>query len=320
MRNILAELKKEQKGNEDFRVKNIKNHKSFFIGIDANDKVVFLIKPSDFISKKPPISSRGDHLDILFNKNCEIKTNEDIIKGQFVVLLLKSIEDPIVDVFLDTCEYITNKLKDKPIYNKVIKVVESLRDMFSKLTQTTNIKETGLWGELFLIYVSSNKEYLIDSWHINNSDTFDFNDGNNKLEVKTTTKNKRIHNFRLNQILKSINAEAIIVSIMTNKITLGISVKDLINKIKLNISNDYKIKLTEKVVDAAGDNLINFKSKFDETTAKESYEFYTASTIPSINQCVIDPAVSKIEFVTNLEAVVPISISSYKKGILSYLG
>jgi len=193
--------------------------------------------------------------------------------------------------------------------------------MFSKLTQSRNIKEIGLWGELFLIYVSTNKEFLIDSWHINNSDTFDFNDGSTKLEVKTTTKGQRIHNFRLNQILKSIEAESLIVSIMTSRIELGISVKDLIIKINKNLINDYKIKLMEKVVDAAGNKLPEFKSKFDATTAVNCYKFYKASTIPSIHHnCIIDPEVSNVNFDTNLEGVAQVSISSHKKGILSYLG
>jgi len=110
MNAIIDELKKEQKGNEDFRVKNIKNYNSFFIGIDSQDKVVFLIKPRDFKTNKQPISSRGDYLDILFNKDCEIRSNGNVIKDSFLVLPLKSIDNSIIDVFLDMCEYITNKL------------------------------------------------------------------------------------------------------------------------------------------------------------------------------------------------------------------
>ena len=321
MNTIIDELKKEQKGNEDFRVKNIKNYTSFFIGIDSQDKVVFLIKPRDFKTNKQPISSRGDYLDILFNKDCEIRSNGNVIKDSFVVLPLKTNENKIIDVFLDMCGYITNKLKDNPNYKEVIKIVESLRDMFSKLTQGRDIKEIGLWGELFLIYVSTNKEFLIDSWHINNSDTFDFNDGNTKLEVKTTTLGQRIHNFRLNQILKSIDSESLIVSIMTTPIERGVSVEDLINKIKKNLIPDYKIKLMKRVIDVAGDKLPEFKAKFDATTAENNYKFYKASTIPSIHQnSIIDPGVSNVNFNSNLEGIAEVSISRHKKGILSYLG
>jgi len=318
MKNIINALRKDSQIGRDFSAKNIVNYKSFMIGIDSEDQISFFIKPKNFLSIKEPHSSKTKFLNINFNVECEIYLETTKSVDKYILLSLKSNNHLVEDLFINICKDIIQILGDNPDYEKAIELVNSLRDMFSKLISTGYKKEIGLWGELLVICISKNKDLLIDSWHINNSDTFDFNDGETKFEIKTTSKGERIHRISLNQILKSIESKSLICSIMTNEIELGKSVHDLIDEINQSINSNYRMKLLERVMDAAGDNIINFKTKFDFTTASSSYKFYKSTSIPSINQELIAPEISSIKFDVNLEGITEENISD-KTGILSYL-
>ena len=318
MKNIINELRKGTSIEKGFSAKSIKDYKSFMIGIDSSDQIVFFIKPKNFLSTKQPHSSKTKFLNISFEVECEVNLESITSIDKYILLSLRSNNNLVEDIFINICKDIMQILGDNTDYEKAIELVNSLRDMFSKLINTGRKEEIGLWGELFVICISSNKELLIDSWHINNSDTFDFNDGNTKLEIKTTCKGERIHRISLNQILKSIESKSLICSIMTSEIELGKSVNDLIDEINQSVDHNYKIKLMERVMDAAGNNILNFKAKFDFTTAISSYKFYKATSIPSINQNLISPEISNIKFDTNLEGITEENVSR-KTGFLSYL-
>ena len=320
IRDTISELRLEKRQTDGFLVKNLPGNRSFFIGIDNNNCIVFLIKPKDNITQKQPNSSRGKFLDVLFDTECEISTPNGTTKRNYTILSLKSEDETMERVFISVCSDISELLGENPDYIKVIKVVNTMRDLFSKILQVSKKEETGLWGELFLIYISSDKELLIDSWHVNPRDTFDFNDGNTKLEVKTTTRNERIHTIKLNQILKSIESCSLICSIMTSRIDLGVSVIDLIDKISVNIKVEYRQKLINKVLDSAGENFKNFKNRYDLKTSKNSFKFYNANNIPSINTKHISNDISNIKFDVSLENIKDVNIKEKNKsGILSVL-
>ena len=128
------------------------------------------------------------------------------------------------------------------------------------------------------------------------------------MEVKTTTKNERIHSISLNQILKSIETESLICSIMTSKIDLGLSVFDLKENIALKINAVYKHKLNEKVTISIGDKWLEFTNKYDYLTAENSMNYYNAIDVPKIDPICIDPKVSNVKFNINLETTQKIDI------------
>ena len=317
MKDTISELRLDKKHTDGFLVKSLPGNSSFFVGIDNNNCIVFLIKPKDNSTPKQPNSSRGKFLDVIFDTECEIETPNGTVKDNFTILSLKSNEELMERIFLNVCSDLSELLGDNPEYIDVINIVNSLRDMFSKILRGSKKEETGLWGELFIIYISLDKELLIDSWHINPRDTFDFNDGNTKLEVKTTTRNERIHAIKLNQIVKSIESGSLICSIMTSQIELGVSVLDLVEKISSKVNITYKQKLMEKVFESAGENFNRFVHKFDLETAKISYKFYDANKIPSVDQEYISKEVSNVKFDVSLENVFNKDISELNDGLMS---
>lgn len=317
MKKILEKLK--QKGVPEkgfFHVENISNFNDHLLGLDSDNYIILLIKCQINKNDINPISSIGEYLNILYQNECKIKKESSEFLDKYTVLQLKSNNNILENTFLNICEYILNKLGDIPALDDTITVLESIKKLFSKLLNSSSKTELGLWGELFLIYFSKDYEYLIDSWHKKNNDTFDFNDGINKVEVKTTVKNERKHNFSLNQLENSISNSAVICSIMTSEIDMGYSIHFLLQEISSKISIDYKIKLDEKIIEVAGKDISIFKSKYDITSAKNSIKFYESSIVPSIKKENISKEVTNVKFSSSLETVEPLKIKEFNEGIL----
>jgi hypothetical protein len=259
------------------------------------------------------ISSIGKYLDISFNTTCEFKIQDNSHVGEFTLLTLKTQEALMNRIFVSLCEDLIELICDEPSYDRVIEVVNGLKELFVNFLRPSTNTEIGLWGELFVISQAQNIENAIDSWHIDPYDTFDFNDGHKKMEVKTTTNNERVHSISLNQILKSIESNSLICSIMTSKIDLGLTVLDLKEKISETLDSNYKKKINNKVTLSAGDQWSYFINKYDFNTAKISMKYFNADCIPKIDQHSIDPNISGVKFSVNLETVTDTDITIHRK-------
>ena len=143
--------------------------------------------------------------------------------------------------------------------------------------------------------------FMIDSWHKIPKQTFDFNDGLSKLEVKTTTLNNRIHSFSHNQLKKARESSSLICSVITSQIDLGKSVSDLFETINSKITHQYRLKLKDKVMDVAGSDLEKFTNKFDYNSATLAMKMYEAKKIPFIASSSIPREISEVKFKVNFE-------------------
>ena len=68
--------------------------------------------------------------------------------------------------------------------------IEKLINLFTKFSKPALKTIQGLWAELLIIEQSKNPDYLIQSWHSSTTDKYDFNDGIDKIEVKSTFKSR----------------------------------------------------------------------------------------------------------------------------------
>ena len=292
---------------------NVDNSKSFFFGKDSDDSVIFLIKPKDLISNISVNSSKGKFLDISFNITCEFKMNSGVEKGEFTILTLKTKHKLMSNIFISLCVDLIELIGEEPSYEQAVSVVKSLRELFLNFMRPATHDEIGLWGELFVISQASNVQNAIDSWHLSPIDTFDFNDGAHKMEVKATTQNQRVHAISLNQILKSIESDSLICSIMTSQIDLGKDLIDLKELIDDELNHEYRQKLNEKIIKCAGDKWEQYTNRYDYTTALSCMEYYRAEDIPKIDSTGIDPHISNVKFSVNLESTDLADIDELRK-------
>jgi hypothetical protein len=278
-----------------------------FIGKTQQDNLCLLIRTlSDEKIKR--YSSNGKLLKIDYDVECtfrDLSSNENFT-DRFSLLEYKGDFDKsnsLYNYVLSIWESLIEVLGEKPTVNELHNEVEKVRLLFLKLSKKSSKTELGLWGELFCIANSHNPTFWMKSWHINPSDTFDFNDGKNLLEVKTSLKNIREHDFSLEQLNNPRSEDLLIMSIMTLESDLGKSILDLVELIEQNIEKSTIGEFREKFLEVAGQELEEYSRKFDFVHAKKTSKFYSPNEIPSIKKENIDDRISKVRFVSNLEKV-----------------
>lgn len=301
MKNIINKIKQDNTHFEGFQMVLIPDYQSFYLGIDSDENIVFMIKPNDQSQSVTYVSSKGKYLDVFFDMECQINTNGQIISNCFTILTLKTSNDFFKKIFYSICRDLIEMLGDNPNKSEVVNHVEVFRDLFGKALNKASITEIGLWGELLVIESSDDLMFMIDSWHKIPKQTFDFNDGLSKLEVKTTTLNNRIHSFSHNQLKKARESSSLICSVITSQIDLGKSVSDLFETINSKITHQYRLKLKDKVMDVAGSDLEKFTNKFDYNSATLAMKMYEAKKIPFIASSSIPREISEVKFKVNFE-------------------
>lgn len=169
-----------------FRVSDtpsLSNHK---IGIANNGMPMFFIR-SSISSSVPNISL--DMMSVQFCQLCRlIHDNGESIESTYTIITLKSVAEELSGYFLEIIYLVLLKIGNTPSQKVLVDEIEKVVDLFRQLGQSSAKTVQGLWAELLMISQSKNPKYLVNSWHLSPTDTFDFNDGKNKIEVKSTSK------------------------------------------------------------------------------------------------------------------------------------
>jgi hypothetical protein len=138
-------------------------------------------------------------------------------------------------------------------------------------------QELGLFGELAVIYSSSNKEQMIDNWHSSPYATYDFSNGVNRLEVKTSKSPQRIHWLRNSQSGLHSDSELTYASVYCPETSEGETIPGIVNLIKDGLKPD-SINLFERKLSPF--KYAKFETKFDLVTAVEKIKFVDSSNVP----------------------------------------
>jgi len=301
-------------------IKPIGSSHSFFLSKDEYEMPLLLINTgSNEIEISDDITFKALSINDL---NVNYISEESNKNSVFTIIKLNhdsQIDEPyFLNLFINLCEDIPNIIGEKPTKNKIKDVFYKFGKLFSKNTTIDKNKIIGLWGELLVIYISNNPKKLIDAWHANVNEKIDFSFHDNKsIEIKTTTQNKRIHNFNLDQIDRK--NQHFVVSIMLDELTGGKSILDLKSLIIELIKNDAAaLNKFNKVFSDTFDNKFSkefFDLRFDLQNAIESIRLYESIYLPKIQKDHIPQEISKVKIEADLTFVNNFStdINSYEK-------
>ncbi len=300
---IFQELKKTSVSKTDsFNIAplpSIKNHK---IGISQNEYPMFFIKCGDSENVKS-IDCNLEFISVQFNRSCQLQINKKKVeKGVYTIISLKTDSIDLQEYFLDVVYLVIKKLPQSPNLKELKVEVEKLINLFSKFSQPPIKTIQGLWAELIVIEQSNNPDYLIQAWHSSSTDKFDFNDGIDKVEVKSTSKSKRIHNFSIEQLNPNKNSSLIIASVFTVETGIGESIFGLVNSIE-NKLKDQKLsfRINEIIAQTLGKDFEKaFDIFYDYQLAIDSIAYYDILNVPSINPNNIPKEVNNVRFDSDL--------------------
>lgn len=280
-------------------------------------------KPMFFIQCEPPASTnlmdvKLESITVAFNRNCKLYTNKTQYKsGTYSIVSLETDSIELQGYFLEAVYLVVKSLptiaKQKDIKFELTKLI----DLFSKLSKPPQRTIQGLWGELLVIEQSQNPEYLIMAWHKSPGDIYDFNDGIDKIEVKTTTQNHRIHAFSLNQLIPNKNSKLVIGSIITTETGLGKTVFDLVDLIKKKVSNSFTlVRFNEIISETLGRDFEKaFNVHFDYNLASDTLSFYDPAVIPKIGKNSVPSQVTNVHFESDLSDVAPLKMPNHTSNL-----
>lgn len=254
-------------------------------------------------SAAPPIMLR--HIEVQHDLNCHIKhASGEIEAARFTVVRCCSDNPLLQSMFLRVCLPVLQQLGPEASRSGVLDAVNRLVELFRSLEKPARQTIVGLWAELFVIEGSADPGLMVSAWHSAPSDLYDFNSGQQRLEVKASSCHARKHHFRFEQLRPPQGTSCLVASVFVDSAGRGISVTDLVES---TIERLDKVELQNRlhgiVFQSLGENWeAGVQERFDYEMARESLSFYSASQIPCI--CLpIPEGVSEIHFVSDLSSL-----------------
>lgn len=251
-------------------------------------------------------------LSVEYNVPCElIDNNGSKQKDNYSIITLRTQETALKIYFIEIFSMMLKKIPKIPSIRELSIEVENLITIFSALSNPPKKKIQGLWAELLVIEQGSQPETLINSWHSSPTDKYDFTMGRDKIEVKSTSSENRIHTFSLDQLNPSSNSNLLIASTIVRESAHaadGLSVKGLYDKICKKVATiDSRLRLYTVIAETIGTDLAKLDSvHFDYTSAVDYLAYYDATDVPHINKANVPEFVTEVKFNSNLSNITDI--------------
>jgi len=294
------------RGEKVFNAIKIPEYSNFRIAIDIEGNPIILLSVFNSIENIALKNFRLKHLQLEQNIECKISENGKSSFQKFTVITFTSTERNLQEYFLRISETLIKTLGNKPTQQKVIESLNKFVEVFRALTDTPTNTVHGLWTELFLIDNSKNPQVLLNYWHSMPHDKFDFNSGEEKIEVKSSSNFEREHIFSSEQLNPPVGTQVLVASIFIRQNSAGQNIQQLVDSItnRVNDNNALVEKLNKTICRTLGNSLEqSIKIKFDYNIARESLLFYRHQVISKIEEVYIPSAVSEVKYRSDLSTI-----------------
>lgn len=252
----------------------------------------------------------GRHLRVGHGMVCSItETGLEVGREQFSVVTCVDSDDLLRDRFFDAVETLLRSLGETPASDELRRMVAGLIELFRLASQPPRGTIQGLWAELWLIAQARDPEVLLNGWHVESTDAYDFNDGPERLEVKSTGRRTRMHSFSHRQLHPPPGTQAAIASVFVESSGGGPKVATLLERIRRRVGNHGALRqLDYTVASTLGtDYRTGVEAGFDSELASESLRFYQVEDVPSLPSD-IPHGVSDVRYVSDLSGARALSV------------
>ena len=227
-------------------------------------------------------------LSVEYDMLCNIvEGNKGIDNQRFTIITLRSDNEQLQKMFIDVFLMMLQMMPAKPTNLMIASKVESL------LKRRPVHKLQGLWAELLLIEQSKDPVTIAKAWHSQPESKYDFTMGRDKVEVKSTSSEQRVHRFALDQLNPSESSRLLICSIIvreSGKDANGLSVYDLYDSISMRIAdNEVRMHVYDVMAETLGSDFYSARKNLFEHI-----------DVPKIDKTYIPELVSDVKFCSNL--------------------
>lgn len=210
-------------------------------------------------------------------------------------------------------EYIFKKF-DKPVGSDELIILISSLEEFFKTTPDPDLftLQVGVFGELFTLKTLYRYGYtdIINKYHNNFYSKHDMEiDTFRRIEIKTTVSEKRIHNFKHNQIART-DIEVYVCSVMLEESQVGLSLYELFLLVISLYSDPESIFSLRKLMKKCNVSEENYGVRFAIEKANKKFKIFSASLLPKIEADIPD-SITNIKYDVNCSSADDIKIEDF---------
>jgi len=283
------------------------------IGKDSNGLPLFLI-PYDSANSYHKGNITLNNFSVIHNLQCKIIDDGNELHEKFSCILLKGDNEDLIQYFLIIGDSIIRIFDDNPSL-KINDIVNRFFKLFEALSKTPKKTIQGIWAEILVIYNSRDPNKLIKCWHNSPSDKFDFAYKSERVEIKSTQRDQRVHSFSIDQLNPQKGIKVLIGSIITKPHPHGKSLNEIIILCRRKLMDVSLIEYLDKVIaETLGDTLENsLKYRFDFDLGLKSIKFFDSNKVPKIEEKDVPPKVFDIKFKASLEGLNEVDLKHLNK-------
>ena len=303
---IFADLQHKKTTNKDsFSGASLPFTQKHKIGISPEGYPMFFIECNN---TNHSLDINLEFISVLFNRTCRLLEGNKQSDNIYTIISLKTENVDFQQYFLEVVCIVLEQLPERPSHKQLKTEIWKLIELFSRFNRPPRKTIQGLWAELFVIEQAKCPEYLIQSWHSSPDDKFDFNDGQDKIEVKSTSTARRVHSFALEQLNPNRNSNLLIASVFVVQTGRGKNIFDLMDSICKRVQNlQLQFRLNEILSQTLGCDINKvFDFFFDYQQALNTLAFFDFKDIPTISNDNIPEQVSNVRLDCDLSHVVTI--------------
>ena len=306
---IFCNIVPASENQEQFSVESVSPNLPHKIGKTFEGYPILFI---ECIDDTPTTDIRLKLFAVSFNQMCNLSDSEGVISKRFNVILLKSDDADIQQYFFELVSLIFHRLPSRPTVNGLKIEISKVISLFTASASLSRDVVKGLWTELFIIANSETPEYLIQSWHVSPEDKYDFNDGKDKIEVKSTSSTIRKHSFAIEQLNPNPGSKLLIASVVVVASGMGKNIFDLIDDISSRVSiEELILKVKQIVYETIGPHIDEVsKIRFDFNMALNTVAFFDYRNVPSINLSDVPNNVHDVHFTSILSDSAPYDLTT----------
>jgi hypothetical protein len=187
-------------------------------------------------------------------------------------------------------------LGNAPSRSSIAAAVRRIASIFQSIKIPPVRSLNGLFGELFMISRSRSPTRAVAAWRIDEASRYDFASGDVRIDVKSSATRARKHTFSYDQCNPPPGTQAVVLSMLVERIPSGLSLDRLIASIEERVAGDEDLvlKLHEVVASTLGTSLSeSMQVTFDPRLAATSLEFFDLREIPAVRGP-LPPSVSDV--------------------------
>lgn len=277
-----SQLPQPARGDASLSAIEFPGHSEHRIAKNDRGQPVVLIRTSAKNSRLVSAPLRTGHLHVVYSTAYKIafvsgESGEEV----FTSMTCLSTEASLIRYFLAIISGLLDSVGTSPSTDKLASVIRTVVSLFRVLTVPAENTVQGVWAELFLIATSRNKELVARAWHATPEERYDFMRGQERIEVKSSSRRQRRHHFSLEQLSPPKDSRLWIASVFTDRAGGGSSLECVLDmacaKLEANDANRVRQVAAETLGEGFESGLA---VAFDFQLAIHSLQFYDSVVIP----------------------------------------